>query len=147
MGRIARATAIAATVTAATSSLLLAPVAANASGPYTLSCSGASPVPIVPTSSVTCTRSGTPSDDDGAYTFAYNAPLTCGAAGTFTVAASGPEGQIAPGNGSDVTAGPIITATFSYLVLDTGAPPPVEQHNVVLNIDCSTGITTGSLSE
>jgi len=141
---------------AATAGLTVAlvPVGAHASGGYTLSCSGTSPgVPApVPGSFVTCTRPGTPSDDDGAYAFNYNAPLACGGSGSFTVAAAGPEGPLLPfGLGSYVTTPPpgppTMAVTFSYLVLENSTPPTIEQHNVKLTIDCLTGATTGTLSE
>jgi hypothetical protein len=141
-----RAVAGAVLATAAMS-LLVAPVGANASGGYTLSCQGASPVPVVPNSSVTCLRPGKPSDDDGPYVFSYSPPLTCGASGTFSVTAAGGEMQIGPANGSYVTVGTSISLTFSYIALETGVPPAVETHNVALTIDCLTGATTGTLSE
>ena len=137
---------------AAAVSLVVAPTSSNASGGYTLSCSGTSPgVPApVPSSFVTCTRPGTPSDDDGAYAFSYNPPLACFGSGSFTVAPAGPEGSLTPfGTGSYVTtpAPPTMLVTFSYFVLEPTTPPSVEQHNVKLSIDCLTGATTGTLSE
>jgi len=135
-------------------SLVVAPTGANASGGYTLTCTGTSPgVPApVPSSFVTCTRPGTPSDDDGAYAFSYNAPLVCGGSGNIFVAPAGPEGSLTPFSpGSYVTVPPPPTptmlVTFSYFVLENTTPPTVEQHNVKLAIDCVTGATTGTLSE
>jgi len=128
-------------------SAILVPTGASASGGYTLGCNGTSPVPVIPNSFVTCTRGEIKSDDDGAYAFTYNPPLTCGGSGNFTVSAAGPEGQLAPGSGSYTTAGPFVTVTFSYLVLENSVPPAVERHNFALRIDCLTGATTGTLSE
>lgn len=144
MSRIVRAALLGA---AASSSLLLVPGSAGASGGYTLGCSGSSPVPVVPNSSVVCSRAGTPSDDDGPYTFSYSPSLVCGGAGMFNVTATGPEMQIGPGSGSYTTAGGTIVATFSYFVLEKSVPPAFETHNVQLFINCATGATSGSLSE
>lgn len=128
-------------------SLVVAPMSANASGGYTLSCQGTSPVPVVPNSTVVCARPDKPTDDDGTYTFTYNPPLRCGGTGTFMVMASGPEMQIGQASGSYVTAGPGLVVTFSYTAIEIGVPPAIETHTVNLNIDCTTGATTGSLSE
>ena len=140
-------TVVGAVLAAAALSLLVAPTSANASGGYTLNCQGGSPVPVVPNSSVTCVRPGTPSDDDGGYVFTYSPPLTCGGAGAFSVTAAGGEMQVGPGNGSYVTAGTTINLTFSYFALDKSVPPALETHTVNLQIDCNTGATFGTLSE
>ena len=138
---------IGAMLTTAALSLSVAPISANASGGYTLSCQGTSPVPVVPSSTVRCVRPEKASDDDGTYTFTYNPPLRCGTAGTFTVMATGPEMQSGQASGSYVPAGPGLAVTFSYTVIEFSVPPAIESHNVNLNIDCTTGVTTGTLSE
>lgn len=136
-----------AVLTTAALSMSIAPISANASGGYTLNCQGTSPVPVVPNSTVRCNRPDKPSDDDGPYTFTYNPPLVCGGSGTFTVMASGGEMQIGQASGSYVTAGGSIVLTFTYTALELGVPPAIEMHTVNLNIDCSTGVTLGTLSE
>jgi hypothetical protein len=128
-------------------SMVLVPASANASGGYTLSCQGASPVPVVPNSNVTCVRPEKASDDDGAYVFTYSPPMTCGAAGTFSVTVTGGEMQIGPANGSYVTTAGHIHANFTYTVLEKSVPPAIEMHSVALDIDCATGVTVGTLSE
>ena len=147
MDRIKRRRAVAGVLTTVALAVLAAPVGAHASGGYTLNCQGTSPVPVVPSSSVTCVRPGKPSDDDGAYTFTYNPPLRCGATGPFTVMATGPEMQIGQASGSYITSGTTIVLVFSYTALDLGVPPAVETHTVNLQIDCTSGATFGTLSE
>jgi len=136
-----------AVLTTAALSLSIAPISANASGGYTLNCQGTSPVPVVPNSTVQCNRPEKPSDDDGAYTFTYSPPLVCGGSGTFTVMVSGGEMQIGQASGTYVTGGPGISLAFTYTALELGVPPAIETHRVNLNIDCSTGVTLGTLSE
>jgi hypothetical protein len=143
MARILRAAGLAGLALSA----FVAPTSANASGGYTLNCQGTSPVPVVPNSSVMCARPDKPSDDDGAYVFTYSPPMTCGATGTFNVNVTGGERQIGSGSGSYITAGGHIHNTFSYMVLETSLPPAIETHTVSLDIDCSSGLTLGSLSE
>jgi len=129
------------------SSVFFVPSGANASGGYTLACSGSSPVPVVPNSSVGCAKAGTPSDDDGAYLFTYSPALVCGPPGTSSVTAAGGEMQLGPASASYSTLGGIMRVTFTYTALEKSIPPAVETHKVALDIDCSTGLTTGSLSE
>lgn len=87
-------------------------------------------------------------DDSAGYTFTYSPPLNCALpAGTFNVTPSGGEFGLQGSGSYTATPGSTINATFTYVAIDPGSPPPVEMHKVNLQITCPTGFTTGTLSE